>query len=183
MAAEFAVRSATSITGIVPAGANSGPISVTNAAGTALSATGFTVATKPTLTGFTPAKGPVGTEVTIIGTHFTGANSVQFNGVPAPFTVSSATTIAAKVPAGATTGKLTVATPGGIATSSGIFAVTPAISFFAPANGQAGSSVTIVGTSLTGVTEVLFDGTRAAFTVSSSLSYFGVCSGSMKSLT
>ena len=61
-------------------------------------------ATPPTISGFTPTSGPVGTSVTISGTNFTGATAVRFNGTSAGFTVSSATAIAATVPAGATTG-------------------------------------------------------------------------------
>jgi hypothetical protein len=38
-------------------------------------------ASKPTVTSFTPACGPVGTPVTISGDHFTGATRVEFNGV------------------------------------------------------------------------------------------------------
>jgi len=63
-----------------------------------------TVSNPPTIASFTPSSGPVGTSVTISGTNFTSATSVQFNGVSAGFTASSATTITATVPAGATLG-------------------------------------------------------------------------------
>src|SRR6266851_940226 len=53
----------------------------------------------PTITGFSPTSGPVGTNVTINGTNFTGATAVMFNGVSASFIVSSATAIQATVPA------------------------------------------------------------------------------------
>src|SRR5438876_11020112 len=78
----------------------------------------------PTITSFTPTSGPVGTRVTISGTNFTGATTVTFNGVSASFTVTSATTIQATVPTGATTGPLSVTTPGGTATSTNNFTVT-----------------------------------------------------------
>ena len=69
------------------------------------------------ITKFTPAVGIVGTTVTITGTGFTGATAVRFNGIAATsFTVVSATKITAGVPFGATTGKITVTTPGGVAT-------------------------------------------------------------------
>jgi hypothetical protein len=74
---------------------------------------------------FSPGKGPAGTTVVILGTGFTGASSVQFNGMPATFVVMSPTRITAVVPAGATTGKITVATPLGTATSGLDFTVTP----------------------------------------------------------
>jgi len=82
-----------------------------------------TTTNPPTITGFTPGSGPTGTSVTISGTNFTGATAVLFNGVSASFTVSSATAIQASVPAGATTGPLTVTTLGGTATSASSFTV------------------------------------------------------------
>ena len=60
----------------------------------------FASLTPPSITGFTPASGPVGTSVTINGTNFAGATLVTFGGVSADFTVNSATTIQATVPGG-----------------------------------------------------------------------------------
>jgi hypothetical protein len=71
-----------------------------------------------------PGSGPAGTIVKILGTNFTGATVVKFNGVIATFTVNSATKITATVPAGATTGKIIVKTPAGNATSLTKFTVT-----------------------------------------------------------
>jgi uncharacterized repeat protein (TIGR03803 family) len=58
-----------------------------------------------------PTFGPIGSRVRILGTDLTGATSVSFNGIPAVFTVVSATEITTTVPAGATTGKIEVVTP------------------------------------------------------------------------
>jgi IPT/TIG domain len=80
----------------------------------------------PTITSFSPTSGPVGATVTINGTNFTGATSVKFNGVTATFIVNSATKITATVPTGATTGRITVTTSGGTATSMSDFTVTTA---------------------------------------------------------
>ena len=67
----------------------------------------------------------LGTEVTITGTSFTGATKVTFGGVKATtFSVDSDTQITATVPTGAKTGKIQVTTPGGTATSPGVFTVT-----------------------------------------------------------
>jgi hypothetical protein len=122
------VNSATSITATVPTGATTGKISVTNTIGTATSTTDFVVVAAPTITSFTPAFGPVGTLVKITGTNFSGpgftTTSVKFNTTSATtFTVNSATQITATVPTGATTGKLSVTTPGGTATSATNFTV------------------------------------------------------------
>src|SRR5262249_8465908 len=81
---------------------------------------------------FTPTFGPVGTSVTITG--FTGATAVSFNGVAATFTVSPSGTITTTVPAGATTGRITVTTPSsGPFVTTTRFTVTPTITSFAPA--------------------------------------------------
>ena len=128
-ATTFSVGSDTSISATVPSGATTGPIAVTTAGGTGTSGTSFTVTTipppgAPTISSFTPTSGPVGTTVSITGTHFTGATSVTFNGVAAtPFSVSSATSITAKVPSGASTGPIAVTTAAGTATSSRSFRV------------------------------------------------------------
>lgn len=81
-------------------------------------------AVAPTITSFSPASGVVGASVTINGTGFTTASSVAFNGTSASFTVNSGTKITATVPAGATTGAITVTTASGGATSSSSFTVT-----------------------------------------------------------
>jgi photosystem II stability/assembly factor-like uncharacterized protein len=79
----------------------------------------------PAIASFTPASGPVGTEVTITGSNFAGASAVRFNNTPAAsFAVVSSTQIRATVAAGATTGSISITTAGGTATSSGVFSVT-----------------------------------------------------------
>ena len=62
--------------------------------------------------------------MTINGSGFTGATSVRFNGRPAILPPSHPDTqIVTNVPAGATSGRITVTTPGGTATSTATFAV------------------------------------------------------------
>jgi hypothetical protein len=85
-----------------------------------------TVAPTPSVTGFTPASGPVGTAVTITGTNFnvTPANNVvKFNGVTAIVTASTTTNITATVPATATTGTISVTIAGKTGTSANNFIV------------------------------------------------------------
>jgi uncharacterized repeat protein (TIGR03803 family) len=67
---------------------------------------------------FVRAAGKVGQTGGILGQGFTGATAVSLNGVPANFTVVSDTYIKATVPAGATTGYVTVTTPTGVLTSN-----------------------------------------------------------------
>jgi hypothetical protein len=83
-------------------------------------------ATTPAISDFSPLSGPVGTSVTINGSGFTGATGVSFNGSsvgPGNFTVDSDIRITATVPQGATTGQISITTPGGTATSSTAFTV------------------------------------------------------------
>jgi uncharacterized repeat protein (TIGR03803 family) len=61
----------------------------------------------------------------ILGQGFTGTTSVSLNGIPANFTVVSDTFIKATVPAGATTGYVTVSTPTGVLNSNVPFRVIP----------------------------------------------------------
>lgn len=79
----------------------------------------------PTISSFAPTRGYAGiTQIVITGTGFTGATAVRVNGTAATsYTVSSATAITATVPAGATSGTVSVTTGNGTATSAGSFAV------------------------------------------------------------
>lgn len=72
---------------------------------------------------FVRAAGKVGQTGGILGQGFTGTTSVSLNGIPASFTVVSDTFIKATVPAGATTGYVTVTTPTGVLTSNVPFQV------------------------------------------------------------
>jgi uncharacterized repeat protein (TIGR03803 family) len=72
-----------------------------------------------------PRAGKPGEAVDILGTDLTGATGVAFNGTAAAFTVVSPSLITATVPAGATDGKVTVATSGGTLLSNVPFAVLP----------------------------------------------------------
>lgn len=69
--------------------------------------------------------GRVGGTDGILGQGFTGTSGVAINGIQAQFEVKSDTFIRATVPAGATTGYVTVATPGGTLTSNVPFHVIP----------------------------------------------------------
>jgi uncharacterized repeat protein (TIGR03803 family) len=112
--------------------------------------------------------GKVGGTGGILGQGFMGATGVSFNGTPATFKVASDTFIKAKVPAGATTGPVTVNTSNGTLTSNTMFMVTPQLLNFSPPSGPIGTQVTISGVSLT-QTEVVGFGDRVAaqFTVNS----------------
>jgi hypothetical protein len=102
MASSFTVDSSTGITAIVGAGA-SGAVTVTTPGGTA-SLPGF-IYSVPTVTSFAPASGPVGTAVTISGSHFDptpSKNTVYFGAVKATVSAGTDSILIVKVPVGTT---------------------------------------------------------------------------------
>lgn len=121
----------TQITTSVPAGAATGAISVTTPSGPATSSSPFKVVspTAPTITGFAPAVGPVGTTLTVNGTNFESVatnNRVKVNRTGAVITSTSASSLIAKVSNATGSGRVSVTTPSGTAVSSADFYVTPA---------------------------------------------------------
>jgi uncharacterized repeat protein (TIGR03803 family) len=123
--APFTVTSDTQLEATVPSGAKTGQkISIITPGGTASSSSALTI--EPLIKSFTPTSGPVGTSVAITGNTFTGATGVTFGGVSATsLQVISDTQVDALVPTGAVTGPIAVTTPGGTATSTEHFTVTP----------------------------------------------------------
>lgn len=162
----FGTVSANSLSFTVPATATTGFITITTTNGTATSAQLFYL--PPSITSFTPIGGGAETTIRINGSNFTNATAVSFNGVAAAsFYVTNNTTIGAIVPAGVTSGTISVTTPGGTATSTAIFLGTPSILSFTPTQGLPGTNVVISGLNFTNATAVLFNGIAAAsFTVS-----------------
>lgn len=137
---------------------DSGPVSGGQAAITA----SVTSGTMPAITGLSPGSGPVGIDVVISGRNFSGATAVRFaGGQLADHSVDSAGTITAEVPAGATSGPVTVVTPSGSATSPLAFSLTiatnpPGITSIQPSQGMAGDQVKIFGRNFTDVRAVRF---------------------------
>jgi uncharacterized repeat protein (TIGR03803 family) len=74
---------------------------------------------------FVEHAGEVGQTIGVLGQGFIGSSNVTFSGKTASFTVVSDTFINATVPAGATTGYVTVTTPSGTLTSNVPFHVIP----------------------------------------------------------
>ena len=127
----------------------------------------------PTVTGLIPTSGPIagGTSVTITGTGFTNASTVNFGTLPAAsVTFNSATSLTAVSPAHAvgpvdvtvTTAGLTSATnPGDVFTYTN--GTAPTVTGLIPTSGPiaGGTSVTITGTGFTNASTVSFGGTAA----------------------
>lgn len=163
-ATAFTIHSSSRVTAAVPLGALTGPIRVTTPDGVATTTTNFVVLPTPAIADFMPDRGGPNSTVVITGANLAGATAVRFNDVIAPqFKVDSPTQITATVPASATTGRLAVTTPSGVATSAANFTVTlePIITRVTPANGGIGMTITLVGANLGAATEVRFNGLRA----------------------
>jgi uncharacterized repeat protein (TIGR03803 family) len=159
VSAKFNNVSDTYMTATVPAGALTGPVTVTTFTGTLKGDRNFLVI--PQVKSFSPASGVVGTVVTITGISFTQATAVNIGGKAATFNVISDTQITATVPAGGQTGKPIIVTTAGGTASFGKFVIAPNPLSFSPISGPVGTSVTITGTTFKGTTKVSFGGTAA----------------------
>jgi hypothetical protein len=180
VAASFTVNSSTSITAIAPPqAAGTVDVTVTTYAGTSATSSAdhftYNAASAPSVTAITPASGSVlgGTSVTITGSGFSGASTVNFGTTAAlDFSVLSDNAIIATAPGGtAGTVDITVTTPSGTSSTSSADHFTwtalsaPTITSLGTTSGSTagGTAVTINGTNLTSVTSVSFGGVAASF--------------------
>ena len=161
--------STTMIQARVPAGAPVGsqPIFVSVGGVPTASANDFTViGPGPFINGFSPQIGSAGADVTITGAHFTSGMTVRFNGVASVTNASSSTSFTVKVPAGATSGLISVSNSLGVWTSVSNFLVPPTITGFSPTSGRTGTNIVITGNNFLGATLVQFNSTNAtSFTI------------------
>ena len=127
LAKSFVIDSDTQIMAWTPAVTSRCTVDVTVSTPSGTSAASpadqFTYMAAPTVSGISPASGPVtgGTSVTITGTGFNTATSAYFGTMPAAsIVVNSATTITATAPAVAPSGVMdvTVSNPGGTSSAS-----------------------------------------------------------------
>jgi hypothetical protein len=117
---------------------------------------------QPHFSAFSPRKDVPGTVVTITGRNLASLTAVLFNGQEADFEVVNDRLVMATVPSNATSGKVTLVNPGGMAQSNGSFWVQhPVITTFLPSRGRVGSTVLLLGERFTTVQDVYFDGVRA----------------------
>ena len=153
-----------------PPGVGVVDVTVTTPVGTSTrsSADLFTYEAAPTVSGLSPDAGSLagGTLVTITGTNFTGAKTVDFgpNNPATAMTVVNATTITAYSPAGTVAGAVdvTVTAAGGTSSTSAAdqfaYVAAPMLTSLSPTSGPAagGTTVTITGTGFAGATAVDF---------------------------
>ncbi len=178
-AATVTASTATKITTTVPSGATTGVIQVTVSAVSVSSSTNFTVTTSatPTISAISPTIGAAGTGITITGTNFETTatkNKTKLNITNTLATSATTTSISTSVPTFSGSGKISVTTANGSATSSDDFFVPPA--GFATSDvavtGRmtAGNSQTVTLSTAGKVGMILFDanaGQRASIKVTS----------------
>ncbi|WP_230598964.1 IPT/TIG domain-containing protein, partial [Xanthomonas albilineans] len=132
VAATVSTASSTELTVVVPSGATTGPIAITVGSATASSAVNFIVdpaATSPTIDTVAPTLLAIGESVTVTGKGFLpaqGQTSTLLNARAVSPTTLSNTTIVFPAPANVGSGKVTVTTPYGSATSVQDVVVVPA---------------------------------------------------------
>ncbi|WP_280244436.1 IPT/TIG domain-containing protein, partial [Nocardia abscessus] len=126
----------------------------------------------PTIVSLSPASGPAsgGNSVVITGTGFrsSGPLTVRFGTAATTFTIDSETRITAVAPTGSGTAQVTVDAPLS-GTSNALpytYLAVPSLNSISPVQGPSGTTVTINGSGLSGVTGVNFGGASAtSFTV------------------
>lgn len=157
------------ITITVPDGAGTGFITVSATGGADVSATKFTTiipVLPPVITSFTPTQGPIGTVVTIRGSNLNQTPvTVKFNTTVATPTTVTGGKILAPVPAGASSGPITITTKDGSFTTDISFRLPPVITGFLPGTALPGSSVIITGSDFTNATRVAFGGVSTTYRV------------------
>ncbi len=112
--------------------------------------------TSPTITNMSPNPACVGNTLTVTGSNYTASGTITFTGVgtPVPYTYVNSSTVTATIPAGTTTGPITVTTSSASVTSGSNLVigayVTPSTPIPATGYVAAGAStVTVYGFTLT----------------------------------
>lgn len=160
----------TQIIATVPNGATSGPVTVVeNGVGSNQSV--ILTMYNPVVNSVTPPAAPIGGQITVTGSGFgtaPGIGRVLFNGVATSAYPWSDTSITLHVPAGATSGPMTV-TVGGVPSNAISFTVLEPLSItsISQSAGPVGSTITIYGTGFgpsQSTSTVDFYGAQAAVT-------------------
>jgi YD repeat-containing protein len=166
-AAVVVSASATRLVATVPIHAATGPITVTTPAGSASGSITFNVTIVPgvpTISGFSPNIGPAGTPVAITGANLRSTDAdclLSFNRTLARLTSASETMVEAEVPLGVASGRISVSTPFGQATSEEDFFVPPTPHTVADVNftGRLALAESVTMTSAgPGIALIVFDG-------------------------
>jgi hypothetical protein len=146
----------------VPNGAATGAITVGNPADGTQAASGSSFTVTFAVTSIAPAIAQQGATVTITGVGLTGATGVAFNGISTPILTNTGTVLTAAVPAGSTSGAVTVAKPA--LTTAGPAAFTRfGIDGLSPSTGPTGAQVTANGSGFADGDTVTLGGSAVTF--------------------
>lgn len=165
LVAAFSITSDTSISAAVPAGFVSGKVTVVTPGGNA--ATTTTLLALPLVGSFSPTQGLVGSSFDVVGEGFAQASAVKLGSKVATFSVVSDTLLRAVVPAGVSSGKVTVETPRGTRVSAGTFSVIlkPTVGSFSPGSAELPASLTVNGSNFLAVSAVKVGAVSVPFEV------------------
>ncbi|HEY5997241.1 MAG TPA: IPT/TIG domain-containing protein [Candidatus Deferrimicrobiaceae bacterium] len=148
----------------VPAGAQTGKISLQTPDGLVTSWNDFTVT--PRITGFSPDNGARGTLVTVDGNNFGPAPSLSVAGAPVPVTVVNDNQVTFTIPGTLLGGVVSLTTSGWTCSAASPLTVKPTITGLSASSGAVGGVVTITGynfdNTAAGATQVVFGGGVAA---------------------
>lgn len=115
----------------------------------------------PVFNSFSPKSGLIGSTVIIEGSDLADVATVKFNGIAATFSIASATSIKATVPANATSGIISLISGAGSVSSTKNFTIMPNIDALDPRSGAIGANISINGSGFTGTKKVKFNTTKA----------------------
>ncbi len=171
----------TTLTVTIPTQTKAGSVTVKVATPGGTATASFTYDHPPLITGFTPTHGPIsgGNTVTVTGHYFTATTTVMFGGVPGTAVhIDSSTKLTVVVPAGTTSGTVTVTvtTPGGtsfpVSTVTYTYVGQPVIDTITHDAGPVagGNTVTVTGSGFVAPVEVTFGGIPGSTVVVNSLS-------------
>ncbi|WP_293371241.1 DUF1800 family protein [Nevskia sp.] len=166
----FTVVSDNEVRATITAQATSGGFGILNPVHGGFTPMQFTITVAPvlvpTISSFSPATGPAGTQVTVSGSNFTGATGVTVgNSSRVAVTSVTATSLSFLVPADATTGSIRVYNSSTNGTSVGNFTVSapgpilvPSVLSFSPTAGPVGTVVTVNGVGFAGAIQASIGG-------------------------
>ena len=117
LSADFTITDSTKLTVTVPSTIAGVHQLITVSAPTGSDTISFTVNYAPIVSAVTPDNAVAGDSITVKGIRFTGATSVTLGSFTTGFAIKNDSTLKFQVPAGASSGKVTVTTPNGSGTS------------------------------------------------------------------
>ena len=167
-ATAYTVNSATQITATIPAGAQTGYITVTTKAGTATSASQLVVC--PGVGSIQPDSVFGGDTIRVTGNNLSSVTSVKINNIAVGYyRIVNDGLIKIVAPGGnsGTTLPLAIANATCSSTGNVNYYPAPTVTGFTPASGPAGTSVVITGTNFISVLDVRFNGFSASYVVNS----------------